>query len=67
MHRSAVAAMGNFMLIKRGEVTAINIQLSRVRYKCIQKNREKLTVAFCVRQNIAFRGDRDGKTLQETT
>ena len=31
MHHSAVAAMGNFMLIKQGEAAAINIKLSQVR------------------------------------
>ena len=72
MHHSAVAAMGNFMLIKRREATAINIKLSQVRNGRIQQNREKLipiikTVAFCGRQNIAFRGHRDDETLEETT
>ena len=72
MHHSAIAAMGNFMLIKRGEATAINIKLSQVKNERIQQNREKLipiikTVAFCGRQNIVFRGHRDDETLEETT
>ena len=64
--------MENFMLIKRGEAVAINIKLSQMRNERIQQNREKLipiikTVAFCGRQNIAFRGHRDEETLEETT
>ena len=71
MHHSAVAAMGNFMLIKRGEATAINIKLSQVRNERIQQNLEKLipiikTVVFCGKQNIAFRGHRDDEILEET-
>ena len=70
MHQNSTAAMESFKSQLTGKSQRIDVIIDTKKKERIQRNRAKLlpilkTIIFCARQNIAFRGHRDSKYLDD--